>query len=417
MSDPNNLKNEIEEHLPAVLVELMRTAGELAQQRGERLYLVGGVVRDLILERDNLDLDLVLEGDAISLAQALALQKKGEAVTHSRFGTATVRWHGRSTDLATARAETYARPGALPDVKPGTIETDLARRDFTINAMAVTLGEPFGGLLDPYGGRQDLDDRLVRVLHPKSFTDDATRIWRALRYEQRLDFTLEPATLALLKRDTARLDTISGDRIRHELERVLREEMPEKALQRAAELGALARLHPALKGDAWLAEKFARAREMSLPEPPPAPLYLALMVYRLGDAEAEKLMTYLNLPRASVLALRETAALREKIGELSVPGLAPSRIYDLLHGFSTTPLLANAIAAGSPITAEHIQLYLDPLRYVNPVLGGEDLKKLGVPEGPQMKEILHMLRAARLDGKIDSRQDEVEWVRGFLLTG
>jgi len=416
MAGTINLKNEIEEHLPAALVEFMRAAGKLAQQRQERLYLVGGVVRDLILERDNLDLDLVLEGDAISLAQALARQKKGEAVTHSRFGTATVRWHGWSADLATARAETYARPGALPDVKPGTIETDLSRRDFTINAMAVALGEPFGELLDPYGGRQDLEDRLVRVLHAKSFTDDATRIWRALRYEQRLDFALEPATLTLLKRDIARLDAISGDRIRHELEWVLREEMPEKALQHAGKLGVLARIHPSLKGDAWLAEKFARAREMSLPEPPAMPLYLALMAYRLTEAEAEKFIAYLNLPRTSALALRDTLAVKAKIGELAVPGLAPSRLYDLLNGATAPALTANAIA-DEPTATEHIQLYLDALCHVNPILTGKDLKKMGVPEGPQMKEILHMLLAAQLDGKVSTRKDEEDWVRGFLLTG
>ena len=181
-------------------------------------------------------------------------------------------------------------------MKPGSINDDLSRRDFTINAMAVELNPGhFGELLDLYGGRDDLEHKLIRVLHEKSFIDDATRIWRALRYEQRLDFQMEPATLKLLKRDIAMLDTISGDRIRHELELVLKEELPEKVLRRADELGVLAKLHPSLKGDGWLAEKFAQARELSLPDSPPVALYLSLLAYRLTADEIEQLISYLKI--------------------------------------------------------------------------------------------------------------------------
>ena len=250
MSRSINLAKIIEKQLPPELVNFMWLAGEVALGRGERVYLVGGVVRDLLLEQQNLDLDLVVEGNAIELALQLKEVNGGEIITHLRFSTAKLSWDRWSVDFATSRSETYDKPGALPRVKPSSIDSDLSRRDFTINAMAVHLNPgDYGKLLDPCGGRNDLKKKVLRVLHEKSFADDATRIWRALRYEQRLGFRLERKTLSLLKRDVDMLDTISSDRIRYEIECILREGYPEKILRRAEELGVLAKLHPALKGN------------------------------------------------------------------------------------------------------------------------------------------------------------------------
>ena len=240
MTEAINLSAQIQKQLPAELVDFMQQAGEIAAAQGQNLYLVGGVVRDLLLGRANLDLDLVVEGDAIKLAQQLLDIAHGKITTHPRFNTAKIRRDKWSIDLTTARSETYARPGALPKVKPGVLASDLSRRDFTINTMAVELiPSRYGQLVDRHGGRDDLEHKLIRILHEKSFVDDATRIWRALRYEQRLNFQLEPNTLKLLKRDIPMLDTISGDRIRHELELILDEELPEKTIRRAEELKVL----------------------------------------------------------------------------------------------------------------------------------------------------------------------------------
>ena len=410
-----NLASRIHEQLPADLIDFVKKAGEVAQRRQQRLYLVGGVVRDLLLERSNLDLDLVVEGDAIKLAREMAHSKRAKVTAHSRFGTANLQWAKRSADIATARAETYARPGALPTVKSGTIVDDLARRDFTVNAMAIEVNpRHFGELIDPHGGRQDLKKKLVRVLHDNSFIDDATRTWRALRYEQRLDFRIESSTLKLLKRDVAMLSTVSGDRIRHELELVLKEELPEKAFQRADKLGVLKKLHPSLKGDDWLAETFVQARERCLPDEPHPQLYLSLLAYRMHTDETEQLVSYLRLPKVTAQVVQDTAAIKGKIKELSTPGLAPSLLYDLLHGYGLTAFTANALGAGSATAAEHIELYLNVLRHVNPALSGEDLKKLGVPQGPKIKEVLQALREARLDGKVTSKKDEEEMVRGQM---
>jgi tRNA nucleotidyltransferase (CCA-adding enzyme) len=407
-----NLAQEMEEQIPHDLLEFILKAGGLAQKQQQRLYLVGGAVRDLLLERCTLDIDLVVEGDAIKMAQEMAPINQSKVTHHSRFGTAKLQWRNRSADIATARAETYARPGALPTVKPGTITEDLARRDFTVNAMAIELNpQHFGELIDLHGGQRDIDKRLIRVLHEKSFIDDATRIWRALRYEQRLDFNIEPATLTLIKRDIDRLDAISGDRIRHELELILKEEMPEKALRRAGELGVLSKIHPSLMGDDWLAETFATACERCVSGIPHPHLYLALLFYRLTVQDIEKVIAYLHFPKAAAQVLRDTAAIKSSIIELSAPGSAPSLIYELLHGYSLLAIEANTLGAGSETAAEHIELYLNVLRHVNPTLTGEDLLKLGIPQGPKIKEFLKRLREARLDGKINSKKDEEEMVK------
>ena len=413
MTKITNLASEIEKQLPTELVEFMQTAGLVAASQGQSLFLVGGVVRDLLLQRTNLDLDLVVEGDAINLAQRFAVTTQGKLITHSRFNTAKLKWDKWSIDLATARSETYDRPGALPSVKPGSLVSDLSRRDFTINTMAVELAPSrFGLLIDPHGGINDLKRKIIRILHERSFVDDATRIWRALRYEQRLDFQLESNTLQSLERDIPMLDTISGDRIRRELELILKEELPEKILGRAEELKVLPKLHPALKGNGWLAEKFGQSRFSNLPLPG---IYMALLTYRLTDEDKEELISSLRLQKPIAQTLRHTSRLKTSLESLSDPELAPSRIYSILRDYSPTAITANSLAADSPVARQHIQSFLTRLRYVKPSLTGTDLQKMGIPPGPRMKEILQSLHEARLDGKVTSKQGEVELVRkGWL---
>src|SRR4030042_3307017 len=230
----------LEKYLPPPVLALVKIAGAEASELGLGLYIVGGVLRDLFLGRANFDFDLVVEGEAIELAQKIAKDSQAKLTVHSRFGTAKLNSPGFSLDLATARSETYSKPGALPTVKPGNLKDDLVRRDFSINAMALHLNpKRFGEFIDLYHGKGDLDNKLIRILHPNSFIDDATRILRAVRYEQRLGFKLEAETEKLLRRDVTMLDTISGDPIRHELELILKEDKPELAIRRAEELRVL----------------------------------------------------------------------------------------------------------------------------------------------------------------------------------
>lgn len=407
-----NLAREIEEQLPAELASLMHLAGKTATQQDQRLYLVGGVVRDLLLGKPNLDLDLVVEGDAIKLAQALAKAISAKITIHHPFNTAKVEWDKWSADFATARSEVYHHPGALPVVRPSSIEDDLFRRDFTINAMAVSLSPTrYGEVIDRYGGQLDLERRLIRILHDQSFTDDATRIWRGLRYEQRLGFQLEEKTLGRLKRDIPRLDTISGDRVRYELECVFREGEPERVFHRAEELSVLSRLHPALSGDGWLREKFKLARQKVGKNLPTLSLYFALLTYRLNDEEREQLISYLKLRRAVAQTLRDIPALKGKLKTLAYPELKRSYVYRLLGGYTPQAILAGSIATDSPITRQHLELFQHRIRYVKSLLNGDDLKKMGVPAGPEMRELLEQLLEARLDGKVVTREDEEKLVR------
>ncbi|MFH1652024.1 MAG: hypothetical protein ABID87_08000 [Chloroflexota bacterium] len=409
------LRERLEKNLPADMVRFLCAAGKAAHERGVQLYLVGGVVRDLLLGRPNLDLDLVVEGDAIGLARQLARTRRGKVVTHPRFGTAKLQWRQGSVDLATARTETYRKPGALPTVQPGSLEEDLFRRDFTINALAVRLNpDGYGELLDRHGGEGDLEQKLIRVLHERSFIDDATRIWRGLRYEQRLDFRFEAGTLGLLKRDINMLDTVSGDRTRHELEMVLKEDLPEKVLRRADELGVLAKLHPSLKGDEWLAGKFVQARRVSAPGKTPPGLYLALLAYRLEAKEIRQLADYLHLPKSLRQVLHDTASLKGRLKSLEEPELKPSRICALLEGYQVLAITASQVATDSTMAAGYIMRYLKTLRNVKPRLTGRDLEALGLPPGPQTGEMLQKLRDARLNGKVKTRKDEEALVMARL---
>jgi len=411
-----NLAHEIEERLPARALTIIEKAGRLAHARGERLYLVGGAVRDLLLDKPVLDIDLVLEGDAVALADELSQSENVKITLHKPFLTANLQYPDLSLDLTTARKESYARSGALPAVQPGTLKDDLFRRDFRINAMAVSLNqEDYGRLIDCHGGLDDLHNKLVRVLHEKSFIDDATRLWRAVRYEQRLDFDIEQGTQALLRCDLPMLKTISGDRIWYELECVFGEELPEKVLVRAAELGVLPYLHPQLSIGGRLAARFDEARRISLPQKPSTTLYMALLTFNL-DAEAiERLIDYLKLDKMMSRTLRESQKIKALHEELSEEPLQPSAIYLHLHGYSEETLKTNLIACEPAGVRRNIQLYLDELRYVKTSLNGDDLIALGIKEGPSIKLLLGLLLDARLDGEVASREDEERLVKELFI--
>ena len=398
----------METQLPGDMVSFIEHAGQATAGLGQRLFMVGGVVRDLLLGRPTFDLDLVVEGDAIALAEVLAAEPRAKVTVHPAFNTAKLHWESWSVDIASARSETYSRPGALPTVREGTLQTDLFRRDFTINAMAVELTSGhYGDLIDLHGGQADLRKRAIRVLHPMSFTDDATRIWRAIRYEQRLSFHLEPGTQGLLVRDVPMLATISGDRIRHELEAVLKEDRPETMLRRAFDLGVLARLHGSPTADAWLTRKFRQARDLK-DAGPLETLYLALLTYKLSFEDTSLLTSYLNLPRLQARVLEETLDLKAKLGRLTERRLKPSQIYGLLEGLSPAAITANQLATDSRLVRRRINLYLNDLRHTRPALTGDDLVKMGIPPGPTLKRMLRVLLEARLDSTVRTTEEEIQ---------
>jgi tRNA nucleotidyltransferase (CCA-adding enzyme) len=401
-----NLARQIKQYLPQQLLELVHDISGQAAKQEQRVYLVGGVVRDLLLGYPNFDLDLVVEGDAVKLAQQVAETSKAKLLAHHRFGTAKLRYENFTLDLATARKETYARPGALPAVTPGTLKDDLIRRDFSINAMAISLAaNDSGELIDPYQGKNDLEHRLIRILHPGSFSDDATRILRGVRYEQRFGFEFEAQTAQLLKRDIPMLDTISGDRIRHELELIFKEKQPELVIKRLGELGVLPRISPSLKGDGWIAEKFDKARRLKKPTQLPS-LYFCLLVYSFSEKDIEQFLARLNISAKLSRAMHDTLRLKPSLPLLDKPSLKPSEIYYLLREYEPVAIQANALASESSTIHRSLQLFLTKLRYIRTSLNGEELKRLGISAGPEMGQVLQILHKAKLDGEVSTRADE-----------
>jgi len=401
-----NVARQLEQYLPQPLLELVKDITKQAAKLEQRVYLVGGIVRDLLLGYPNFDLDLVTEGDAIDLAEHLMETSNAKLLAHHRFGTAKLRYRDFTLDLATARKETYARPGALPTVTPGTLSDDLIRRDLSINAMAISLAtNDYGELIDPYHGRTDLEHRLIRILHSRSFTDDATRILRGVCYEQRYGFQLEPETARLLERDIPMLDTVSGDRVRHELEHIFEEDRPELVIKRLGDLGVLHRINPSLEGDGWIAGKFDQARRLKQPAQLPS-LYFCLLVYSFSAEDIERFLVRLNIPAKLSRGMRDTLRLKARLPLLGKPSLKRSEIYHLLAEYQPLAVQVNAIATESPSAREALQLFLTKLRYVRTSLDGEELKKLGISPGPQMGKILEALHKARLDGEVRTRTDE-----------
>jgi tRNA nucleotidyltransferase (CCA-adding enzyme) len=411
MKEPINLSRDMNRLLPAEALLVIGQASNSAERLGFRVFLVGGVVRDILLGRNGFDLDLAVEGDAIELARALSTDQ-ARVTVHHRFNTARVAFDGYHLDLARTRCENYTRPGALPTVRPGTIEDDLGRRDFTVNAMALSLNrDDYGNLIDRHGGRDDLKAGLIRVLHAASFTDDATRLWRAIRYEQRFGFAIEPHTLDLFRRDIDRIADITPDRQRYELECVLGEARPETIFCRADELGLLNRWHPALSGDEWLKQSCRRLRAIQAATPS---AYLSLLCWRLDAEQKASLARTLKLSRRQYRVLQESTVIRDCLSLLDSSQAPPSRIASLLRSLDAD-VLAAARAALEPARAvENIERYLATWSRITPALNGENLLKLGVPRGPDIGRMLEELRDLTIDGAIDSRQAEEHHVRDWL---
>lgn len=333
---------------------------------GTPVYLVGGAVRDLLLGSERTDLDLVVEGDAAAVGQRLG----GEIRAHERFATATVNLEGLELDLATARSETYARPGALPEVRPATLAEDLARRDFTVNAMAVPLlGEP--ELIDPHGGAGDLEAGLLRVLHDRSFIDDPTRALRAARYAARYEFELEPTTAELLR--AADLGTVSGDRIEAELRKLAEEPRARQGFE-LLEAWGLITLAP---GAAQLVDTVSELAS--------APPWSGLV--RRGDA---------------VLAAAHGRGLDSARELATTQPESPSRAVEQARGRGpVTLVLARALGA------EWLDRYAGEWRHVRLEINGDDLLAAEVPEGPAIGHGLTAAMRAKLDGEVSGRDEEL----------
>lgn len=432
----------LEQALSDPVLALMRRISQTAHQMGSVPYFVGGLVRDLLLDTPIVDVDLVIEGDAIALARRLATDLGGRARTHKRFGTA--KWllsqrvwgqvagpfdlaQGRhferdelpsSVDFVTARTEFYTYPTALPQVERSSIKQDLHRRDFTINTLAIRLDpDHWGELLDFYGGEADLQSGVIRVLHSLSFADDPTRMLRAARLESRLGFHLDPRSAELISDALPLLKRVSGDRLRHELEQIFGESEPERALCRLDELGILAHIQPDLRCDEWLRKKYRTFREQLDAEcwmlDAGCWMYLALLAYRLGDEALEGLSARLMMSRDDAEDFILLHGLKKALPQLG-KARRPSIVYRLLEPYPARVLASAWVATDRKRLRARLLRYQTQWRLVETELTGDDLKAMGLDPGPLFGQLLCALRDARLDGKVSTREEEVMLLEKLL---
>lgn len=378
-------------------------------------FLVGGAVRDLLLDLPSVDLDLVVEGDAIALAHEVAPGLRARVVAHARFGTASISGTGFRIDVARARAEAYPRPGALPIVRPASLLDDLARRDFSVNAMALRLAPPPSELVDPFGGAADLKARRVRSLHDRSFQDDATRMLRAARYAARLRFRLAPETEAAIRRDLPYVDFVTGARLRTELRLTFLEPTAVDATELARDLGVLEAIDPHLGLDSAVANRWREAlageRLADVVE-----LGFCLVCICNETADVASISRRLHLTGTLEAALHDLVHARAAFAKLASSDAGPAAVAEALDGLRPASVWAAGLRAGgwARRTAE---AYLARWRRARPLLRGSDLLALGVAEGPDVGQLLRRLRASRLEGRIRTREDEIRFVESLLKSG
>lgn len=422
---PVNVQDLMIRHFPARSYVVLEAAGRLADEMGVPAFVVGGIVRDLLLGAGTFDLDLVVEGDGIAFARAFARDTGGQVTAHSRFGTATVVLDdGPKIDIATARKESYAQPAALPLVVPATIQDDLLRRDFTINALSVRLNaQRFGEVVDVCAGHGDIAAAHIRVLHGRSFLDDPTRIFRAIRFEQRLGFCMDRPTLALLREAVATgvIAYLSGRRLSEELKRMLSERQPRRALARMSELGVLHAIHSKLAWSQKLEGMLKRVEnavawyERSLPKQKLEVwlLYVMALLEGLPPKSVADILKRLALSKHETEAIRaghvHARAVLRCLAKRPAP--KPSDTYRLLAGFVGETVVFLLASAESESVKRLIKAYMTAYRYVKPSLTGASLKSLGLKPGPQFKKILDRLLDARLNGDVNSEVEERELAR------
>ena len=421
--------------------DVFRLLAKLARDAGVCIYLVGGPVRDALLQSPNSppipnpsfdklrsgalcnDLDFSVAGGnfrsgesgGVAIAKRFAAETGGKVTMHPQFGTATVVTEKCKVDLVTARREDYPEPGSLPRVTAGSIEDDLARRDFTINAMALRVWPEGEGILDPMGGLDDLQAGIVRVLHSQSFVDDPTRMFRAVRYEQRFGFRIDDGTLQLMAEtvESGHMESVSGERWRHEIERMLEEDDPGRPLLRSAQLGLLAGIHPALSNSDGITG-LARIAQGT----PSRDEWLAALFSPLSAAEGCAVIRRLRLPNSKsrrwAMVARDTIDLREKEAAVRESAGRPSDLYRILSPLSPQAIAARAKLSDDPVARLALLKYLNELRFIRPRLTGEDLLEMGAPQGPLVGEILVRLHCARLDGALPDIGEERALARELL---
>lgn len=409
---------DVEKHLSVAELTLVKKLGELAVAGGKEAWLVGGLVRDLLLGVGAGDLDVVVEGDGLEFARQASKELGANLIEYERFLTATLQFPDLSrVDIATARTETYENPGALPRVVRATVKDDMRRRDITINAMALSIsGGRFGELFDPFGGASDIAGKTVRILHDRSFIDDPTRIIRAVRFEVRFGFNIEPHTLNLLRGAVAGgvFESISADRLREELFLIFTEPDPGAVFGRLAELGVLADIMPGVTAGSDLPRLLHDARLLTGlvekgKEWDPAILGLLLLVRGITPDQSSRIVDRLKLNadgRRALSMARELPELAHMAENSPMSGL-----HGLLGDVPFEVKLAVLVMLEGETNRRRLIEYMRQGRETRPEMTGDDLMALGYVRGPILKKILDALLIEKLDGRVHTRAEEEDFVR------
>ncbi|MGB9715271.1 MAG: CBS domain-containing protein [Thermodesulfovibrionales bacterium] len=416
-----SLSSYLKSRFPDEVYDVLKLSGEVAEELGFNAYLVGGSVRDLLRGEENLDIDIVIEGDGIIFAKELGERLNARVRTHQRFNTAQVITDGLKLDIATARTEYYESPAALPKVETSSIKKDLYRRDFTINTLAIKLNpRDFGLLIDFFGGQRDLREKTIRVLHNLSFIEDPTRAFRAVRFSERFGFRISKHTENLIKSAVKMnlFERLSGTRLYEEISLIFSETEPDKAIKRMSELGLLKVLHPALTFNEDLELKLKSLHEtvswfnlLFLEEKTDKGiLYLMALLSELKEEEAEEVLDKLSPPpRVKDMIVKGITRAKEIVKKL--PSEDPVEVYNLLKGIGIETILLTMAMSNDRSKQKVISRYLTEWRKTKTFLKGADLKKMGIKPGPVYSKILRELLEEKLRGNLKSREEEEMFVK------
>ena len=419
-----SIASQVNNRLPEPMLDLLKTAGKLGDDLGWEIYAVGGFVRDILLGRPNLDLDLVVEGDGIEFARKLVDILGGRVQAHTKFKTAVaILDDGQRVDVATARLEYYEYPAALPTVELSSVKMDLYRRDFTVNALALRINPGrFGQLVDFFSAEKDLRNRTIRVLHSLSFVEDPTRILRAIRFERRFDFQIGGQTMRLIKNalNLELFSKLSGSRVMHELQWIMNEEDPLACMNRMQELGIMEAIHPLLKLTRDRVQVLTELVKVHNwykllylePEIIPWKLYFLGMTMGIKRDQISKVTHRLYFTKKEE---REFIQLRNMIGDalMKLMGWKEgssklSRLYSILHPLPVEGVLFLMARSRKEHIRRNISQYLARLRYMKIDVTGRDLEEMGIEPGPVYAMILDKLMIAKVDGRAETRTAQLK---------
>ncbi|MDD5408573.1 MAG: CCA tRNA nucleotidyltransferase [Candidatus Omnitrophica bacterium] len=411
-------------NLPREIKFLIDLAKKVSKETDMPAYLVGGFPRDLILGAKDWDLDITVEGNGIKFAEVLSKRLNSRLIRHERFGTATlILDHRLKVDIATTRKEIYPSCASLPVVSPGSLKEDLFRRDFTINAMAFSLSEGSQKLIDIFGGKDDLAAGKIRVLHDLSFKDDPTRILRAIRFQQRYNFKFEPKTLSLLKEavKSGFLEKVNPHRMRDELILMFKEKDPSAQIKQLCALGGVSFISDELKPAkatfdlfksinkeiAWFMQDFPFHKQFEA-----WLIYFAALLSRLTLTQRKKIARKLGLSKKEEKKIISCHKINQNfIRRLKNKRITPGQIFALLKPLEFEAIILLRSVSRDSVFKKHIADFLKVYNDLRLSISGDDLFRMGVLPGPKYQKILNRVLAARLNGKLSNRQEELALAR------